>query len=265
VAAGGVAQPGAAPSTGQAAAAKPDEAAVTGIVEKYLKDHPGAGMPSGVQTGFEDGNGFVIRSNRNPEFKNWSDDCKIPFELQIHGRLQNDYYGYKVTDTRNHFTNFDTGMNTVGDESALLVKRARLILTGSAFDPNFHFNLTYDGNTRGITGLDPRLNSFANAIGNVQGGQGDSSVDHAVRFFEGWVAYDFHPCWPEKGCGCDCPEGATPYQPTYGLIFGKLKPMFGFEEFSGGTDRKIGGLGGSGKQQFVEYSMADWFFDAEDD
>src|SRR5207253_11396144 len=150
---------------------KPDESAVNAIVEKYLKDHPGAGMPSGVQTGYEDGKGWVIRSNRNPSYDNWHDDGKIPFELQIHGRLQSDYYGYKVTDTRNHFTAFDTGRNTAGDESALLVKRARLILTGSAFDPNFHLNLTYDGNTRGINGLDQRINSIANTIGKLQGGQ----------------------------------------------------------------------------------------------
>src|SRR5262249_3562221 len=154
-------------------------------------------------------------------------------ELQIHGRLQNDYYGYKVTDTRNHFTNFDTGMNTVGDESALLVKRARLILTGSVIDPNLRFQLTYDGNTRGIAGIDSRNNAFANAIGNIQGGQTVANVDHAVRFFEGWIAYDFHPCWSEKGCGDCCPDGTHPYQPTYGLIFGKMKPLFAFEEFSG--------------------------------
>ncbi|MBI1915572.1 MAG: hypothetical protein HYS12_12690 [Planctomycetes bacterium] len=244
---------------------KPDESAVNAIVEKYLRDHPGAGMPSGVQTGFEDGNGFVIRSNRNPSYTNWSDDGKIPFELQIHGRLQNDYYGYKVTDTRNHFTNFDTGRNTVGDESALLVKRARLILSGSLFDPNLRFNLTYDGNTRGIGGIDARQNSFANPIGNVEGGQGIANVDHAVRFFEGWIAYDFHPCWSEKGCGCDCPEGTVPYQPTYGLIVGKLKPMFGIEEFAGGSAGRTGGLGGSGREQFVEFAMATWFFDGEDD
>src|SRR5262245_13748568 len=242
---------------------KTDEAAVNSIVEKYLKDHPGAGMPSGVQTGYEDASGFFIRSNRNPSYDNWSDAGKIPFELQLHGRIQSDYYGYKVTDTRNHFTNFDTGRNTVGDESAILVKRLRFIMLGTAFDPDLHFNVTLDGSTRGLTGSDPRQNSFANPIGNIEGGQGVDSVDHAVRLFECWVCYDFHPCWSEKGCGCDCPDGTVLYQPTYRLIFGKQKPMFSFEEFVGGS--KIYGLGGSGREQFVEYSMATWFFDADDD
>jgi hypothetical protein len=238
-----------------------DEKAVNGIVEKYLKDHPGSGMPSGVQVGFD--NGFVIRSNASPSYDNWKDDSRIPFELQIHGRMQNDYFGYKVTDKVNHFTNFDTGKNTVGDESAILIKRMRFILQGTAFDPDLHFNITLDGTTRGLTGSDPRQNSFANPIGNVEGGQGVDSVDHAVRLFECWLAYDLHPCWSEKGCGCDCPDGTVPYQPTYRLIFGKQKPMFAFEEFVGGS--KLYGLGGSAREQFSEYSMAGWFFDADDD
>lgn len=252
-----------APSAAPGGAKPVDEKTVNGIVEKYLKDHPGAGMPSGVQTGFEPGNGFVIRSNANPGYDNWKDDSKIPFELQIHGRMQNDYYGYKVTDKVNHFTNFNTGRNTAGDESALLIKRMRFILQGTVFDPDLHYNITLDGTTRGLTGLDARQNSFLNPVGNVEGGQGVDSVDNAVRLFECWVAYDFHPCWSEKGCGADCPGGAVPYQPTYRLIFGKQKPMFGFEEFSGGS--KVYGLGGSAREQFVEYSMADWFFDADDD
>jgi hypothetical protein len=240
---------------------KPDEAAVNAIVEKYLKDHPGSGMPSGVQVGFD--NGFVIRSNSSPSYDNWHDEGKIPFELDIHGRIQSDYYGYKVTDKVNHFTNFNTGKNTVGDESALLIKRMRLFFQGTVFDPDLHYNITIDGTTRGITGQDARQNSFNNPIGNIEGGQGVDSVDHAMRLFECWVCYDFHPCWSEKGCGCDCPDGAVPYQPTYRLIFGKQKPLFTFEEFAGGN--KLYGLGGSGREQFVEYAMAGWFFDAEDD
>src|SRR5438477_488827 len=85
----------------------------------------------------------------------------------LKGRLEADYYGYKVTDTRNHFTNFDTGRNTVGDESALLIKRGRFWFDGTLFDPDLHFNLTFDGNTRGVNGFDTRQNSFANPIGNI--------------------------------------------------------------------------------------------------
>jgi hypothetical protein len=79
-------------------------------------------------------------------------------------------------------------------------------------------------------------------------------VDHAVRLFQGWVAYDFHGCAAEKGCGLDCPEGTSPYAPTYTFIVGKFKPFFAFEEYMG-----------SGNQQFVEYGMTEWFFDADDD
>jgi hypothetical protein len=261
-AAGAVAQP----EAGKAPA-KANEKEVNEIVGKYLKDHPGSNLPAGVQTGFVDGKGFVISSGSivNPNaFENWTDQSRIPFEMQFHGRIQSDYYGYKVTDTRNHFTNFDTGMNTVGDESALLVKRARIWLDGTVFDPDLHYNITLDGNTRGLTGIDPRLNSFNNAIGNVQGGQGIANVDHAVRFFQGFVYYDFHPCWSWNGCGADCPEGTRRYQPTYSLIVGKQKPMFGFEEFNGGA-YSAARLGGSATDQFVEYAMADWFFDADDD
>ena len=73
------------------------ESAVKQMIGDYLRDNPGAGMPSGVQTGFEDGNGFVIRSNRNPSYDNWKDDGKIPFELQIHGRLQTDFTDFEVS------------------------------------------------------------------------------------------------------------------------------------------------------------------------
>src|SRR5262249_31138238 len=152
-------------------------------------------------------------STRNPSYTNWADDGKIPFELQFHGRLQNDYYGYKVTDTFNHFTNVNTGRNTFGDESALLVKRARIWFDGTLFDPNLRFKITLDENRRGIAGFDPRVTSFANPIGNVVGGQADANVDNAVRFFQGYIAYDYHPCWSEKNCGCDCGDGKVVYQP----------------------------------------------------
>ena len=254
--AGGVAQPG----PGQAAppgafGARPlDETAVNGIVEKYLKDHPGSDLPAGNQFGYEPGNGFVIRSGRGNDaglYQNWSDQSRVPFEMQIHGRVQSDYYGYKVTDTRNHFTGVDTGSNTAGDESALLIKRARIWVEGSLFDPDLRYNITLDGNTRGIPGFNQR--GFGAAIGNVPGGQVDANVDNAVRLFNAWISYDFHPCWSDSGCG-DCPDGTYRYKPTYRIIAGKIQPTFGFEEFVAGT----------GNMQFVDFSSSELFFDADD-
>jgi hypothetical protein len=233
---------------------KLDDKAVEKIVDTYLKEHPGAGMPSGVQTGYSTATGFAIRSPNDPKYVNWADDCKIPFELRIRGRIQLPYYFYKVTDSVNHLTNVDLGRNTAPDFSSLEAKRARVFFEGTAFDPNLRYGLVFDGNTRGIAGLDPRQGSFSNPIGNVLGGQADANVDHAVRLFSAYVAYDFHPTWSNKGCAPDCPEGTYSYQPTYTAILGKIKPFFGLEEYLG-----------SGTEHFVEYSMADWFFDADDD
>src|SRR5262249_25409042 len=58
----------------------------------------------------------------------------------------------------------------------------------------------------------------------------------------------------EKGCGPDCPEGTYKYVPTVTAIIGKIKPMINLEEYLG-----------SANEQFVEYNMANWFFDADDD
>lgn len=258
----------------EGAKASLDDVAVKKIVGDYLKDNPGAGMPSGVQTGFEAGKGFVIRSAPNPTYSNWNDECKIPFELRFKGRIQLDYYFYKVTDKRNHLA-LATQDPPIGDFSQLEIKRLRLVWEGTAFDPNFRYHFELDGNTRGLGGTlnnrqigtsDPgAAPNGAPGIGfaggtagtgvtpnNVTGG--GVAVDHAVRLFSAYVAYDFHGCCAEKGCGPDCPEGTYKYVPTYTLIAGKAKPLFGFEEYMG-----------SANEQFVEYSMADWFFDADDD
>jgi hypothetical protein len=240
-----------------------DEDAVKKIVAGYLKDNPGAGMPSGVQTGYKWGQGFSISSAPNPGYKNWDDDSKLPFELRFRGRVQLDYYNYKVTDITNHVTNRPATQNAnsvrQADFSQLEVKRLRLIWEGSAFDPNLKFNFTLDGNTRGLGGTQNNrvvenggtFDPNGQALSPIGGGV---TVDHAVRLFECWVAYDFHPCCAEKGCACDCPEGTYRYTPTYTLIAGKLKPWAGQEEYLG-----------SGNEQMVEYSMADWFFSADDD
>jgi hypothetical protein len=263
-------------------APKLDDGAVKKIVADYLKDNPGAGMPPSVQTGYSSSTGFVIRSANDPKYIQWDDDCKIPFELRIRGRIQADYYFYKVTDTFNHLNhtrnvqNFAPAgtpahneiVNDSPDFSQLEIKRARFQFFGTAFDPNFRYWMELDGNTRGLSGLaggglpgttglsqiGSNQNGPNNNTGAIAGGNTITTVDHAVRLFSAYVAYDFHPCWGEKGCGADCPPGSVPYVPTLTAIVGKFKPYFSFEEVLG-----------SGNQQLVEYGMAEWFFDADDD
>jgi hypothetical protein len=248
------------------AAAKLDDQAVKKIVADYLKDNPGAGMPPSVQTGYSTSTGFVIRSTNNPPYIKWDDECKIPFELRIRGRFQGDYYGYFPTDSRNHLTGVDTGNNTSPDFSQLEVKRLRLQFFGTAFDPDLRYWFELDGSTRGLGALAgsgvPGTNGFSTigsngGVGNtgaIAGGATIATVDHAVRLFSAYVAYDWHPCSSQKGCGPDCAEGTYKYVPTVSFLFGKFKPYFAFEEYCG-----------SGNQQMVEYGMSEWFFDADDD
>ncbi len=102
----------------------------------------------------------------------------------------------------------------------------------------------------------PTGNGIDNS-GGVPGdpdGSGVGTVQDGVRFFSAYVAYDFHPLASEKGCGEACPDGYYSYTPTTTAIFGKLKPMIAFEEYMG-----------SATEQFVEYGMTNWFFDADDD
>src|SRR5262245_6132370 len=129
-----------------------DEGAVKKIVTDYLKDNPGAGMPPSVQTGFERGKGFVIRSAPNPTYVKWQDDCRIPFELRVRGRIQLDYYNYKTTDATNHQTNLPASQNAnsvrFADFSALEIKRGNIVLEGSVFDPDLHYRINFNGFTR---------------------------------------------------------------------------------------------------------------------
>jgi hypothetical protein len=89
--------------------------------------------------------------------------------------------------------------------------------------------------------------------GGVPGGNGNGTVDHAVRLFNAFIAYDWQPCGSQAGCSKDCPDGYYRYAPTYTAFVGKVQPFFCLEEILG-----------SGTEQFVEYSMADWYFDADD-
>jgi hypothetical protein len=261
----------AAPADGKADAPKKDdgkprldEDAVKKIIAQYLQDNPGAGMPPSVQTGFQTGSGFVIRSAPNPTYVPWADESRIPFELRIRGRVQLDYYNYKTTDDTNHFTGRTlqtANANAVRfpDFSQEEVKRLRLVMEGTAFSPDLRYHFELDGNTRGLGGVQNNKviqtsGAFAPNAAATSPIGGGVTVDHAVRLFSAYVAYDFHGCSYEKGCGPDCAEGTFKYAPTYTLIVGKLKPFFGIEEVLG-----------SANEQLVEYSMADWFFDADDD
>src|SRR5262249_32210055 len=142
------------------------------------------------------------------------DESRIPFELRIRGRIQLDYYNYKVTDTTNHQTNRPATANAnavrLADFSQLEIKRTRFTFLGTAFDPDLRYFLELDGNTRGLGGtqnnkviqtaggFDPNTAATSPIGGGV-------TVDHAVRLFQAYVAYDFHPCGTWKGCGPDCP------------------------------------------------------------
>jgi hypothetical protein len=230
-----------------------DDAAIKNIVRDYLRENPGAGMPSSVQTGYGIGGpGFVVASTMNPAYKPWDDESKIPFDLRIRGRIQTDYYYYKVNDKINHLTGqLNTNAAQV-DNGELMIKRMRLMFQGHAFSPDLRYAIELDGGTRGLAGL-VNGNGITGTAG-IPGGNGLVTVDHAMRLFQAWVAYDFHPCCLYKGCGCDCCEDTPKYAPTFSLICGKFKPGFSFEQYMG-----------SGNEQFVEYGMTNWYFDSDDD
>jgi hypothetical protein len=230
-------------------------------VSDYLKDHPGAGMPPGVQTGFAWGQGFYLRSARDPPYVKWDDESRIPFELRIRGRLDLDYYGYKVTDDVNHETGAhqqtqNANSNRFADFSQLEVKYLRLAFEGTAFDPNLRYRLELDGGTRGVAAVQNNkvvqtAGAFDPNTSGVSPIGGGVVVDNAVRLYQGWMAYDWHPCWGQKGCG---PDGDCPYVPTVTFTAGKMRPFLGLEAFLG-----------DGNEQFVEFSMAYWMFSLDDD
>jgi hypothetical protein len=245
-------------------AAKPDEAAVKKVVADYLKDNPGAGMPPSVQTGFWTGQGFVIRSAPSRTYVKWDDESSgIPFEIRLHGRIQADYYGYKVTDDANHETGAhqqaqNANSHRFADFSQLEVKRCDMIVDGNVFSPNLRYYIDLDGTTRGINGFQnnkviQNTGAFAPNTSPISPLGGSVVVDHIVRLRYGYIAYDLRGSAAEHGCGPDCPDGGSLYAPTYTLIVGKINPFFGLEQYLSTTN-----------EQFVEYSMANWFFNADD-
>jgi len=244
--------------------ALPAAKSVEALIADYMKSHPGAGMPSGVQTGYTYGNGFSIRSVPNPKYDNWHDDMKqLPFELRIRGRLQGVYYNYQQTDNTDHITNRDRpllsgGVEDDADFSALAMKRVRLIFEGHAFDPDLKYRVQLNADTRGLGGFfnNRHVVSGSPVTGGTPAVEGGGvTIDHAARLFEAWISYDWKPGRCKDDCcdSPDCPDGLT-YTPTYTFIFGKLKLLGPLEEYLG-----------SGNEQFVEFGMASWFFSPDDD
>src|SRR5260370_37328353 len=123
--------------------AKPqiDDAAVKKIVADYLKDNPGAGMPPSVQPGDSPAGGFFHRSAPEPQYVKCEDESRIPFEVRIRGRIQIDYYGYKVTNLTDHLTNKPAVQNAnavrQADFSQFEIKAGRVNFARTPIDPNF--------------------------------------------------------------------------------------------------------------------------------
>lgn len=258
---------------GPAPAAPPEglgEEAVRKLIADFLQENPGAGMPPGVQTGYTVApltprigpGGFVIRSAPNPSYVNWKDDCRIPFELRLRGRLQLAYVGFDSNDSVNHLTELpNTSGVTFTNYSQLVAKRINLIAEGTAFDPDLRYRVNFNGFSRGSAGFqNNEVSAVSPAGGFAPNGApvspigGGVLVNQAVTLFEAFVAYDIRGRCCEKGCGTDCPASSSKYCPTYTLLAGKLKPFFGLDEFLGNQN-----------MQFVEFSMADLFFSADDD
>jgi hypothetical protein len=209
------------------------------------------------KVGYDLSKGMYFNAALAPDFP-MTQDGKFPFELRIRGRIQADYYGYKVTDTRNHLTNVDVQFNDQPDESVFEVKRMRLIFAGYMFTPDLRYQIQFDGNNRGLnTETTSATNSAFNNVvvrnsgaattggsaGVTLNGGNISAVDAGVRLLEAWVAYDFHG-----------EPGAYGYRSTFSPFVGKIKPMGSFEEYLG-----------SANAQFVEFGMSSWMFDSDAD
>jgi hypothetical protein len=141
-----------------------------------------AGTPSpsisglSFNAGYDPNKGFFIDALRDPDYPKTAAG-KFPFELAIRGRIQADYYFYKVTDSKNHLTGIDTGANTAPDESIFEIKRLRLVFAGWLYDPDIRYQFQIDATTRGIATENSRQNAFANTIGNVEGGSNISTSE----------------------------------------------------------------------------------------
>ena len=256
---------------------------VQSIIADYLKANPGAGLPSGVQTGYSMGTGFYVKSVPNPDYNNWSDQSGIPWEMRFRGRIQANYDFYKVQDNYNHLTKQfynnpnsvpppianpmnTVGPYTVGDFSTIEVKRMRLIWEGNIFTPNLTYEMQLDASSRGFNSFQNNkiVQNAAVPPGGAGGfgapginGQAASPIggtiqtDHGARLFTAWLAYQI-PLGSRSSASVPVPEGSYSYTPSLTFIAGKQQPFFSLLEILG-----------SATSQFAEFNMANWFFDTD--
>jgi hypothetical protein len=226
------------------------EATLRAIVAEYLRDNPGAGMPTGVQTGYDPAAGFFIRGASQPRYSNWKDESAIPFDLRVRGVLQFDYTFYKVTDNLNHQSGAEVNP-PLGDVDQLSVKRATLTFSGNAFDPELRYQIRIQADTRSLPGVE-NLSNTSRQFDLEENGEDEVSratVSHAVRLGQSFISYDLHPCCSFKGCGEDCPDGQVRYAPTLTLIAGYIAPLVGLDDYLGRTTANL-----------LEKGIADYYF-----
>lgn len=235
-----------------------DDIRLQTAVDEYVKKHPTLFSKPGLSSGYDINKGLFFK--KDPDEKS-----KLAFELDLRGRLQIDFYSFNTLYNHNYQTQapaYASGnAEALPDLDTLAVKRARLLFQGYAFTPNIRYQYQIDGSTRGVAGFQNNRDvqttgSFApngNAVSPVGGGV---TLDHVLRFFSGYIAYDIRGPKRQIPYGPDClgNGGESEYQSTTSLIVGKLKPFFSFEEVL--TSQFC---------QFVDYSMVEWYFDADDD
>jgi hypothetical protein len=210
------------------------ETEVRTIVSDYLRDHPGAGMPASVATGYGPETGFFIRSEPNPVYRTWADESAIPFSLGIRGTLNLGYSFYKVTDNVNHISGQSVNP-PLGDFSEFAVKDARLDFIGTAFDPNLRFQVRLNGETRPLAAV-PNTRILSQQFSSDDTGDEEAisraSLGSAVRLgTQTFLAYDLHPWEADKGCGPPCSPEQALYVPTLSLLFGIVRPLLGLESY----------------------------------
>ncbi len=201
------------------------------IIADYLGDNPGAGMPSGVQTGYAVDEGFYLRSTSSPRFPRSDGKCAVPFRIGVRGGINFGYSYYKVTDDQNHLTGLPLYPG-LPDFAQLGIRYARLDFGGFAFDPNLRYQVRIEGFTRALPGI-PNSHLTTPQYSNQETGDtvvSNTSFGNPVRLgSQTFIAYDFHPGAPE--CPTDDKDKSSTYKPTVTVTAGRLKPLVGLEGY----------------------------------